>query len=382
MKFTYWIIGIIVILIIFWTGYYLLLFTLPVLFFISQFEITRRISRFSPRFGYVIALVLKTTVFGTIIGVIMKFFFVEFYLVPSNSMQQTLVPGDVVVVDKFSYGPLIPNKWDQQSFLNIFLSKIPNIGRRRLRGTSSINRNDIVVFHRGKEGGKSDLLIKRCTGKAGDTISLKSGVLLINDRPLLETPFIRYFFQFSEDTLALLRFMEKRDYKRGMDFDLYSFSSSVNTINCSVQIADALRNEGICSNLKVMERSLTPITSDVFYMEHVTGTWNQDNMGPIYLPKKGQVIVLNKLNFLRYSALINRYEGVNLVMNRGRFFLNSKPTASYTFVHDYFFLIGDNRQMSQDSRIFGPIPENLIIGRASVILFNNKYWNRFLKLLR
>ncbi|MEK7225849.1 MAG: signal peptidase I, partial [Bacteroidota bacterium] len=113
--------------------------------------------------------------------------------------------------------------------------------------------------------------------------------------------------------------------------------------------------------------------------------WNRENLGPIWVPKKGTILTLTPQNYTLYERVIRVYEQNDFTMKDGAFFLNGKEVSSYTFKMDYYWMMGDNRQNSQDSRYWGFVPEDRIVGKAWMIWFSwdgGPRWKRFFKIVR
>ncbi|MDP2300858.1 MAG: signal peptidase I [Ignavibacteria bacterium] len=238
----------------------------------------------------------------------LKAFFVEAFKIPTASMRETLLVGDFIVVNKLLYGTKTSGKFP------LFDFKIPKFETPGIREPL---RNEIVVFK--FPGNKDELTpseninyIKRLIGLPGDTIKIISKNVFINNVELNE----------SEKIL----------------------------INNS------------------REGSLIFDSDKIF---PVGKNWNEDNYGPIVVPKEGAVINLDLYNINEWKNIIDREHGERVISIRdGKIYLKEKVISNYTFKKNYYFMLGDNRDDSLDSRYWGFVPQELIIGRAELI-----YWS-------
>jgi signal peptidase I len=138
-------------------------------------------------------------------------------------------------------------------------------------------------------------------------------------------------------------------------------------------------------------KSAEPILSDTAFYDPafasyvIQNGWSVDNFGPIWVPKKGETLTLTPRNYAIYERPIRVYEHNNFEMKDGKFFLNGKETTTYTFKMNYYWMMGDNRHQSQDSRFWGFVPEDRIVGKASLIWFSwesGPRWNRLFRTVK
>jgi signal peptidase I len=251
---------------------------------------------------------VKNVLFAIIGALIIKTFFLESSRVPTGSMEGTVMIGDFLLVNKAIYGHSTPR--------NLPFTNIP-LPFCTLPSYHEPQRNEVVVFD---YPGNSDELnspvilsyVKRLIGLPGDTIQIKDKVLFVNGREFPRPPDIQY-------------------------------------------IDPETRRAGI------NESGIFPKGAG----------WNRDNYGPIIIPKKGDVIKLNSQNIEQWRTIIDREFGKRVVdASGGGITINGRPASSYTLQKDYYFMMGDNRDNSADSRYWGFVPRDKIIGRAEVI-----YWS-------
>lgn len=231
-----------------------------------------------------------------------KLFVGEWAQIPSSSMSPTLLPNDWIWYNKYEYGAILPQRISEIPLINLFCL-IPSVRKLdkqttwkpyRLRGYTIPQRMDITIFR--PLGNSSQLLIKRCVGLPGDTITIHQGQIYINQSLVMEPG---YRLPCEETT--------------------------------PISFPSALKNK-----------------------------WTSNEYGPIIIPYKGMKISLDSLNIKLYTETINN-ESKSTIKNK-----------DYTFENDYYFMMGDNRGNSLDSRFIGFIPEKNITGKTTMILFSKR----------
>ncbi|MFM2207773.1 MAG: signal peptidase [Bacteroidota bacterium] len=338
-------------------------------------------------------------VFAVIAATIIRTFLIEAYTIPTPSMEKSLLVGDFLFVSKVSYGarvPMTPLSFplthntlplsNRKSYLEWI-----KFGYYRLPGLGSVERGDCVVFNwpaepLGRPVDKKENYIKRCIGIPGDTLQLKDQAVYINGslQALPEKSQTSYHVitdgtGFSAQALHRLEVTEVEPITP-MEFNLHL-------------TRDAAREMRSFGNIRLLEANHVPAVSyqDFIFPFDSKYGWNVDNFGPLYIPKKGATIRLDEKNLPLYRKVINEYEGNELEIRDGKIIINGKPSDTYTFKMDYYFMMGDNRHNSQDSRFWGFVPEDHIVGKAVFIwmswdsngsFLNKIRWSRLFNRIR
>ena len=248
-------------------------------------------------------------------------------------MEHTLFPGDYVLVNKIRYGTKVPKR----------LQDIPVVGDifntkntkheydlyRALKGFKTLQREDIVVFKSVEDNNR--FLIKRLIGLPGDTLNIKNTHVVINNMSLPERSEYSYQYRDSSTSFVLSKIYANKVFDT-LDFKRKKKLSKLN------QTKPSLRTYNIFPFTKQEQ-------------------WTRDNYGPIIIPKKGMHIIFTKENIAIYKALIANYEQEIIQLN------DDNDSINYTFKHNYYFMLGDNRHNSIDSRSYGFVPEVYIQGK-------------------
>lgn len=289
--------------------------------------------------------------------ILVRVFFFEVYYIPSGSMENTLFEGDYVLVSKINYGPRIPSKISQIPWLNFFSNdESGNPSERRLRGIGTISANDVLVFNNVNDA--DNYYIKRCIGLPGQSVSMRNDKIYINGKEYAETENIKNNYKIVYDGENFSGAM--RDAGIVYNEDWFSKKNTHKEIPLTAM-------------QKLKLQSIPALKFLVDYSKNDSVTF-----GPLLIPGKGSTIDFQRKNELLYRNTIAQFESKKSVNN---------PANSYMFSKNYYFVLGDNRVASTDSRVWGLLPENYIVGKAVMIIFSfgknsGTRWNRFFKPIR
>ncbi len=340
--------------------------------------------------------------FAMAIGIILflRLFIAEAFIVPNNSMEKTIMSGDFVLVNKLAYGPRFPITPFSIPFTHQRIPFIPGVSPYisfiqlpyiRIPGYSSVKIGDILVFNYPIQEkfpvDKRTRMMKRCIALPGDTLRIKNQQIYINNSTFNVPKSFQYncFVRtngkpFDNKLLEKLDITQGGRYMNEYDYILTATEESMAQLSKSKNVISV---DTICNPEKVYNEYLFP-SSRVY-------PWNVDNYGPIVIPKAGDTVKLTMDNIPLYQRIISVYENNTFEQKRDTFLINGEICKFYVFDMDYYFVIGDNWHNSTDSRNWGFLPENHIIGRASFIWFSldqnksfpaNIRWKRIFKLIR
>ncbi|HXH19245.1 MAG TPA: signal peptidase I [Chitinophagales bacterium] len=342
-------------------------------------------------------------IFAVVAATIIRAFIIEAYTIPTSSMEKTLLVGDFLFVSKFHYGARVPMTPLAFPFAH---HTMPLIGTKsyldwvqlpyyRLPKLQDIQRNDIVVFNWPQEDfrpvDKRENYIKRCVGIPGDTVEVIAGILYVNGEKAYEPENMQYQYYVQTDGSAINpKAIQELDITDG---GRVPSNKGLYLLSLTSKSYKAVKKFG---NVKNTERKIMPkgnVEPQRYYFppDLKKFPWNVDYYGPIVVPKKGASVKLTLDNLPLYERIISLYEGNRLEKKDGRIFINGQETDSYTFKMNYYWMMGDNRLNSEDSRFWGFVPEDHIVGKAWIIwlsldknksLFGKVRWNRMFSLIK
>ncbi len=423
-----------------WTGNPWMLLGLPIIYdlYISKWfyrrvwyrnaEFCRRSALYKTCYEW-----LNAVVFATVVASLVHLFVFQMYVIPTSSMEKSLLVGDYLYVSKVTYGPQMPNTPLSFPFVHHTMpfsqtrrsfSEAVRWPYHRLKGLRPIRRNDVVVFNFpagdtvllenqaatyydvlrnyqetfGREEGRRKLreeytvisrpvdkrenYIKRCVAIAGDTLQVVDGRVIVNGEPQESIDGLQYTYvaqttaPLSKQALARIGVTE------------FSGNGSVYYLFLTDEAAARIAE---LPNVVSLRRYVYPPNGEVFPQWPISG-WSQDNYGPIWVPKRGATVELTTDNLPLYRRIIEVYEGHDLEVDGTQIRIDGAPATEYTFAMDYYWMMGDNRHNSADSRFWGFVPEDHIVGKASFIWLSldreagrfptNIRWNRLFRKVR
>lgn len=311
----------------------------------------------------------------------------DIYKIPSSSMENTLFTNDVIVVNKLKYGPRLPYSPFDIPLVNIGYYFNNNARKRikeywwpykRLSGITEIKQGDVMVFN--SIWRKDFFLVKRCVALPGDTLNIENAAVYTNGNYFDNSKNEKHSYIFNVTN-------KKRLYNSLDSLGLKSISISKEKLdvyqsNLSQLELEVLKKTRLIVNVKI---KIDTLNRKELFFQPMNTNWSLDNMGSVIVPKKGMQITLNEENFAIYKKAIRKSEKCKLAKRNGAYYINNKKAETYTFTQDYYFMMGDNRNYSQDSRYYGFIPEQNIVGKVQCVLYSNYQdefqWNRFFKSL-
>ena len=301
-------------------------------------------------------------------------------------MENTLYTNDVILVNKLSYGPKLPQSPFEMPWLNIafYFNKKAKARinekwwpYKRLSGASEIKQGEVFVFTMFK---KNMTIVKRCMGLPGTTLQIKKGEVLTNNKLCYPSEDIKNNYRFKvKNRKVVNKVLDSLDIPINLRRDLKNRDWSKSTLSYfeKNQLEKIALIDAIQVDLDIISKK-----GNLYPNSNYTN-WNLDNYGPYRIPQKGMKIVLTKECFALYKLVIKEYEKVKIEELDGLFYIKNKIVTEYTFTQNYYFMMGDNRKGSMDSRYWGVVPESNIIGKVQCVLFSNYMgefqWGRILK---
>ena len=393
---------------------------------------------------------IHSLIFAVVAATIVHNYFIQPYIIPTGSLEKTLLIGDFLFVSKFHYGARVPTTpiafpmvhdtipiIKKRSYL-----KFPQLPYLRLPGFQKIKRNEIVVFswpadtvrrffvrEKGvkKPIDKKSNYVKRCVGLPGDTLEIINGYVHIDNKKniLPDRAKIQFTYKlYNSNGISSIKLIQN---------NIENFSRKFKINNISQSIYNSIKNEiiGVISNdsnnfivltnstgfpkdlirkfginaVELLETSkeltlsvseyenlkklnlFDSISQQVYgnksylntFPNDISYKWSEDNFGPILIPEKGMKVKLTVENIFLYKKIIKDYENNILSQIDNAFYINGTKSDTYTFKKDYYWMMGDNRHKSEDSRFWGFVPDDHIVGKPVLIWFSIKGINDGIK---
>lgn len=364
----------------------------------------------------------EAIIFAVFAAAFIRMFLIEAYTIPTSSMEGSLKVGDFLFVSKAHYGIRTPKT---VLMLPLLHNRVPIIGGEsyiskpdlpfyRFPAITPIKRYDPVVFNfpegdsvyifpertysiydfqRGamtldrykqvKNGqaklvvrpiDKKDHYIKRCIGLPGDSLQVINRQVYVNGKPAKNPRHMqfRYIVKSESGALNLSRLEEW-----GVNLSPAECSPANGIFHLDAEQVEKIKGLGPDIHVEIDPRQDMPNPNLFPHDPKNFPGWTVDNYGPVYIPKKGATVDISPENISLYERIISVYEGNKLEVKNGKLFINGKEAATYTFKMNYYWMMGDNRHNSEDSRVWGFVPDNHIVGKSLFIWFSTKNGNMF-----
>jgi signal peptidase I len=355
---------------------------------------------------------VEAIAFAVVVASLIHIFVFQMYVIPTPSMEKSLLVGDYLYVSKLTYGPKMPvtplsmplvhnvmpmSKTGAKSY-----SEIIKRPYKRLSGPRTIERDDVVVFNfpagdtvllqdlgvtyydvlrdyqnrLGAEAGRARLnrdytivarpvdkrenFVKRCVALPGDSIRIQNSQLYVNGEAQKEIAGMQQTYRILTNEPFTRAAIEDMSIQQS---DIYIQATGEYWIPLTAANLEKVRT---MPNVRSVERSHRGGGLDVFPNAHGFD-WTESDFGPLWIPSKGSTVKLTLENLPLYQRIIDVYEANDLRTEGNTIYIDGAPATEYTFKMDYYWMMGDNRQNSADSRFWGFVPEDHIVGKASFV---------------
>ncbi|WP_109830455.1 signal peptidase I [Reichenbachiella versicolor] len=338
-------------------------------------------------------------VFAVVAATLIRWAFMEAYVIPTPSMENSLLVGDYLFVSKINYGPRTPKTplqvplthaklWGPLAAIPSYTDAI-QFPMFRLPGLDDVERNDVVVFNYPPEfEHPADLkthYIKRCVAVPGDTLTVVDSEVYINGK-LGESPKNRQFgYQ-----IVTEKTINERVFRKNNIWDINRIQGGY-FVHARPEDAMKLKSLAFVQDVVKYKEPEGYVNRRIFPDASIY-EWNADFYGPLVIPGEGLTITLDSMMVAKYGSTIRDYEGLdNVEMKDFQLYQEGKLMTEHTFSQNYYFMMGDNRHNSEDSRFWGFVPEDHVVGEAAFIwmsmdpnggLLSKIRWSRLFNIIR
>ncbi|WP_205748224.1 signal peptidase I [Dyadobacter bucti] len=366
-----------------------------------------------------------SVLFAVVAATLIRWLFFSAFVIPTPSMENTLLVGDYLFVSKLHYGTATPVTPLQIPLTHqtIWGTEIPSylewikLPQYRLPGFTDVKRGDVVVFYLPVEHPDAyqkygtvlpnlrphplDLrsnYIKRCVAQAGDKLEIRGGQVYVNGK--VEANPLRMQNEYFVSTTTLVN--EKNVFHKNGITDYFRFTETYNDsiasndesgyiVKTTQALAEKMKSYDFVKRVEPIFMS-KGLKEPHLFPGYEAVDWNKDNYGPIVVPRKGSTVDLTPENAALFGEIIRNYDGNEGVsLEGGKITQNGKVLEKYTFRQDYYFMMGDNRHNSADSRYWGFVPKDHIVGKAVFVwmsidpdptrFFNKIRWDRLFRVI-
>lgn len=344
---------------------------------------------------------IDAVVFAVVAATLIRWLIMEAFTIPTPSMEKSLLVGDFLFVSKIHYGARTPKTPLQVPLTHqkIWGTEIPSyldwiqLPQYRLPGLSKVKNNDVVVFNfPPREPGQAEAYptdlktnyIKRAVGIPGDKIEVRDLQVYVNDKPAANPEKMQFRYFLVTDNSVNDRIFNKYDITE------YQAVQGGYIVLTTPETAKVIKELSFVKEMILTKRNPNEGDPRVF-PNSSKFDWNEDFFGPLIVPKEGMTVKMDSNNILLYEELIRQYEGnENVKVQEDQLYIDNKLVTNYTFKQNYYFMMGDNRHNSLDSRFWGFVPEDHIVGKAFIIwlsvdpnagMLEKIRWNRLFRLI-